>query len=52
MRVAQTLASILGLKGVCDDVLLMASARISCFARLMFEASDVESVEALQTFDS
>ena len=48
VRVAKTLAGVVNLKRLGNDAFRVASARISCFAMSMFEASDAESVERLQ----
>ena len=48
MRVAKTLAGVGDLKRLRNDAFRVAGARISCFAMLMFEASDAESVEGLE----
>ena len=48
MRVAKTLACVVDLKRVRNDVFRVAGAGISCSVMSMFEASDAESVEGLQ----
>ena len=48
VRVAKTLAGVVGLKRVWNDAFRVAGAMISRFVMLMFEASDAESVEGLQ----
>ena len=48
MRVAKTLAGVVGLKRLRNDAFRVAGARISCFVMSMFEASDAESVGGLQ----
>ena len=48
MRVAKTLAGVVDLKRLGNDVFRVAEAKISCFAMSMVEASDAESVEGLQ----
>ena len=48
VRVAKTLASVVGLRRLRNDAFRVAGARISCFVMSMFEASDAETVEGLQ----
>ena len=48
VRVAKTLAGVGDLKRLRNDAFGVAGARISCFAMLMFEASDAETVEGLE----
>ena len=48
MRVAKTLAGVVDLKRLRNDAFRVAGARISCFAMLLFEAFDAESLEGLQ----
>ena len=48
VRVAKTLAGVGDLKRLRNDAFRVAGARILCFAMLMFEASDAESVEGLE----
>ena len=48
VRVAKTLAGVVGLKRLRNDAFREAGAGISCFVMSKFEASDAESVEGLQ----
>ena len=48
MRVAKTLAGVVDLKRLRNDVFRVAGAGVSCFQMSMCEGSDAESVEGLQ----
>ena len=49
MRVPKTLAGVVDLKRVRNDAFRVAGGGIPCFVMSMFEASDSESVEGLQS---
>ena len=48
VRVAKTLAGVGDLKRVWNDAFRVASTRISCFGKSIFEVCDAETVEGLQ----